>query len=46
LWSMMQRTLDTLLDNVTMADMVKDEKEVSSVLQDIINGNAHVNGNF
>ena len=46
LWSMMQRTLDTLLDKVTMADMVKNEKEVSSVLQDIINGNAHVNGNF
>jgi Rrf2 family iron-sulfur cluster assembly transcriptional regulator len=46
LWSMMQRTLDTLLDKVTMADMVKNEKEVSSVLQDIINGNSHVNGNF
>lgn len=46
LWSMMQRTLDTLLDKVTMADMVKNEKEVSNVLQDIINGNAHVNGNF
>ena len=40
LWSMMQITLDKLLDEVTMADMVKNEKEVSSVLQDIIDGNA------
>ena len=46
LWSMMQSTLDTLLDKVTMADMVKNEKEVSSVLKDIMNGNANVSNNF
>jgi len=46
LWSVMQIALDKLLDEVTMADMVKNEKEVSSVLQDIIDGNANVNSNF
>ena len=41
LWSMMQATLDTLLDKVTLADMVKNEKDVSGVLQHIIEENAH-----
>lgn len=41
LWSMMQATLDTLLDKVTLADMVKNEKDVSGVLQTIIDANAH-----
>jgi Rrf2 family iron-sulfur cluster assembly transcriptional regulator len=41
LWSMMQATLDKLLDKVTMADMVKNEKDVSGVLQNIIEENAH-----
>lgn len=41
LWSMMQGTLDTLLDKVTLADMVKNEKDVSGVLQHIIEENAH-----
>ena len=41
LWSMMQVTLDKLLDKVTLADMVKNEKDVSSVLQHIIEKNAH-----
>ena len=36
LWSMMQATLDELLDKVTMADMMKNEKDVSGVLQNII----------
>ncbi len=40
LWSMMQATLDKLLDKVTLADMVKTEKNVSSVLQKIIEENA------
>ena len=40
LWSMMQATLDTLLDKVTMADMMKNEKDVSGVLQNIIEGSA------
>ena len=40
LWSMMQSTLDTLLDKVTLADMVKNEKDVSGVLQTIIEANA------
>ena len=39
LWSVMQLTLDKLLDEVTLADMVKNEKDVSSVLQNIIEGN-------
>ena len=46
LWSVMQITLDKLLDKVTMADMVKKEKEVSSVLQDIIGGNGKASSNF
>ena len=41
LWSMMQVTLDKLLDKVTLADMVKNEKDVSSVLQHIIEENAN-----
>ena len=41
LWSMMQVTLDKLLDKVTLADMVKNEKDVSSVLQNIIVENAN-----
>ena len=41
LWSMMQATLDQLLDKVTLADMVKNEKNVSAVLQDIIKKNAN-----
>ena len=41
LWSMMQATLDKLLDKVTLADMVKNEKNVSAVLQDIIKENAN-----
>ena len=41
LWSMMQATLDKLLDKVTLADMVKTEKDVSSVLQNIIVENAN-----
>ena len=40
LWSMMQATLDKLLDKITMADMMKNEKDVSSVLQNIIEENA------
>lgn len=41
LWSMMQVTLDKLLDKVTLADMVKSEKDVSGVLQHIIEENAN-----
>ena len=41
LWSMMQATLDKLLDKVTLADMVKNEKDVSGVLQHIIEENAN-----
>ena len=41
LWSMMQATLDKLLDKVTLADMVKNEKNISSVLQNIIEENAN-----
>jgi len=41
LWTMMQATLDQLLDKVTLADMVKNEKNVSAVLQDIIKKNAN-----
>lgn len=41
LWAMMQATLDTLLDKVTLADMVKNEKDVSKVLQNIVEANAH-----
>lgn len=41
LWSMMQVTLDKLLDKITLADMVKNEKDVSSVLQNIIVENAN-----
>ena len=41
LWTMMQATLDQLLDKVTLADMVKNERNVSSVLQNIIEANAH-----
>jgi len=41
LWSMMQVTLDALLDKVTLADMVKNEINVSAVLQNIIEGNAN-----
>ena len=41
LWSLMQVTLDKLLDKVTLADMVKNEKDVSSVLQNIIVENAN-----
>lgn len=40
LWSVVQITLDKLLNEVTLADMVKNEKDVSSVLQKIIEGNA------
>jgi Rrf2 family iron-sulfur cluster assembly transcriptional regulator len=39
LWSMMQVTIDKLLDNVTMADMKGNEKDTSAVLQNIIEGN-------
>ena len=46
LWTMMQATLDQLLDKVTLADMVKTEKNVSSVLQRIIEENATVSSNF
>ena len=46
LWTMMQATLDQLLDKVTLADMVKTEKNVSSVLQKIIEENATVSSNF
>ena len=46
LWTMMQATLDQLLDKVTLADMVKNEKNVSSVLQKIIEENATVSSNF
>ena len=41
LWSVVQITLDKLLDEVTLADMVKNEKDVSSVLQNIIVENAN-----
>lgn len=41
LWSMMQATLDNLLDKVTMADMIKNEKDVSGVLQNIIEERAN-----
>ena len=41
LWSLIQVTLDKLLDKVTLADMVKNEKDVSSVLQNIIVENAN-----
>lgn len=41
LWSMMQTTLDKLLDKVTMADMIKNEKDVSGVLQNIIEERAN-----
>ena len=41
LWSMMQATLDKLLDKVTMADMMKNEKDVSGVLRNIIEENAN-----
>ncbi len=41
LWSMMQATLDKLLDKVTLADMMKNEKDVSGVLQNIIEENAN-----
>jgi Rrf2 family iron-sulfur cluster assembly transcriptional regulator len=41
LWSMMQTTLDNLLDKVTMADMIKNEKDVSGVLQNIIEERAN-----
>jgi DNA-binding IscR family transcriptional regulator len=40
LWSVMQITLDKLLDEVTLADMVKNEKDVSSVLKNVIERNA------
>ena len=46
LWTMMQATLDQLLDKVTLADMVKTEKNVSAVLQKIIEENAAVSSNF
>ncbi|MFT7157535.1 MAG: Rrf2 family iron-sulfur cluster assembly transcriptional regulator [Parvicella sp.] len=36
LWSMMQATIDNLLDNVTMADMMGSEKDTSILLQNII----------
>jgi hypothetical protein len=38
---MMQTTLDNLLDKVTMADMIKNEKDVSGVLQNIIEERAN-----
>jgi len=41
LWSMMQATIDKLLDKVTLADMVKNEITVSAVLQNIIEENAN-----
>ena len=41
LWSMMQTTLDKLLDKVTMADMMKNEKDVSGVLQNIMEERAN-----
>ena len=41
LWSMMQATLDNLLDKVTMADMIKNEKDVSGVLLNIIEAKAN-----
>jgi Rrf2 family iron-sulfur cluster assembly transcriptional regulator len=41
LWTMMQTTLDNLLDKVTMADMIKNEKDVSGVLQNIIEERAN-----
>ena len=40
LWSVMQIALDKLLDEVTLADMVKNEKDVSSVLKNVIEKNA------
>ena len=40
LWSVMQIALDKLLDEVTLADMVKNEKDVSSVLKNVIERNA------
>ena len=40
LWSVMQIALDKLLDEVTLADMVKNEKDVSSVLENVIERNA------
>ena len=40
LWSVMQIALDKLLDEVTLADMVKNEKDVSSVLNNVIERNA------
>ena len=46
LWTMMQATLDQLLDKVTLADMVKTEKNVSAVLQKIIEENVTVSSNF
>jgi len=46
LWTMMQATLDQLLDKVTLADMVKTEKNVSAVLQKIIEENATVKSNL
>jgi Rrf2 family iron-sulfur cluster assembly transcriptional regulator len=41
LWSMMQATIDKLLDKVTMADMMKNEKDTSSLLKNIIEENAN-----
>jgi len=40
LWSVMQISLDKLLDEVTLADMVKNEKDVSTVLENVIERNA------
>ena len=40
LWSVMQIALDKLLDEVTLADMVKNEKDVSTVLENVIERNA------
>jgi Rrf2 family iron-sulfur cluster assembly transcriptional regulator len=41
LWSMMQATMDKLLDKVTMADMMENEKNVSVVLQNYIEENTN-----
>ena len=40
LWSVIQISLDKLLDEVTLADMVKNEKDVSTVLENVIERNA------
>ena len=41
LWSMMQTTIDKLLNNVTMADMMENEKNASILLKNIIEENTN-----